>query len=347
LKALEVGGLCKSCRLTINESKNYNADIGTSTAKLQKVLSDKYPFSLILKGGGVKGIAFAGALEELNDHFFFNAFAGTSAGALAAVLLGAGYTSSELLENLSKKDFKDFKDARWAKKYINFTFRKWFYPGNSITVWLDDLLKRKIRKQQDIALSDLPKRTVLYASKAGRATFIFDSKGRNADYKASFAARCSMSIPYYFEPETVEGKRIFDGGIRNNFPIQRFLEDNRGNPFIGLYLIPSKTPKNLPIKKRLFRWLMKDTIASELLDIVVDGDEAELVDKYPNSIVKIDVHTIQTTDFDLTDKEKEFLELAGRVAALNFLKENYPDIDLDEDRIERLEKKVSQLKSEI
>jgi hypothetical protein len=36
--------------------------------------------ALIMKGGGVKGLAFAGAVRELQAHFQFQAFVGTSAG---------------------------------------------------------------------------------------------------------------------------------------------------------------------------------------------------------------------------------------------------------------------------
>ncbi|MBK9765155.1 MAG: hypothetical protein IPO87_17875 [Flavobacteriales bacterium] len=45
-----------------------------------------------------------------------------------------------------------------------------------------------------------------------------------------------MSIPYYFFPMQVDGANVYDGGLRNNFPLQRFVQDNKHKPFIGLYL---------------------------------------------------------------------------------------------------------------
>ena len=58
---------------------------------------------LALEGGGVKGVAFAGAaraLEEAGLLQRFEGFAGTSAGSQAAALLAAGFTASELEEAL-------------------------------------------------------------------------------------------------------------------------------------------------------------------------------------------------------------------------------------------------------
>lgn len=47
--------------------------------------------TIILSGGGAKGVAHVGALSQLWPYYSFNAFLGTSAGAIVAGLLGAGY----------------------------------------------------------------------------------------------------------------------------------------------------------------------------------------------------------------------------------------------------------------
>ena len=57
---------------------------------------EKTKCPLILKGGGIKGIAFVGALKELRAHYDFNWYAGTSAGAITAILLASGYTVGQL-----------------------------------------------------------------------------------------------------------------------------------------------------------------------------------------------------------------------------------------------------------
>lgn len=115
-----------------------------------------------------------------------------------------------------------------------------------------------------------------------------------------------MSIPFLFTPMSIDGRRVFDGGLRNNFPLKKFLDNFPGEPFIAVYL---GKPENQN----------KKLLASELLDIVVDGEERELVDKRANDVVIIDTSPIRTTDFRLTRDEKEFLLAVGKASALEFL----------------------------
>jgi NTE family protein len=61
---------------------------------------------LVFEGGGAKGMVFVGALEVLLDdgQRVAGRLLGTSAGAITAVTLAAGYTSAEMLEALSERD---------------------------------------------------------------------------------------------------------------------------------------------------------------------------------------------------------------------------------------------------
>ncbi|HEY5584990.1 MAG TPA: patatin-like phospholipase family protein [Ruminiclostridium sp.] len=65
--------------------------------------------NLVLSGGGIKGIAFVGAYEELEKNYKrFGNIAGVSAGAIVGALIGAGYTSKELMKILKELDFSKF-----------------------------------------------------------------------------------------------------------------------------------------------------------------------------------------------------------------------------------------------
>jgi len=60
---------------------------------------------LVFEGGGAKGAVFVGALDVLFGEYghTHGRLLGTSAGAITAVLLAAGYTVTEMLEALRRE----------------------------------------------------------------------------------------------------------------------------------------------------------------------------------------------------------------------------------------------------
>jgi NTE family protein len=62
-------------------------------------------FDLVFEGGGAKGMVFVGAYEEfVKRGHTFGRLLGTSAGAITAVLLAAGYSTEELQESLNEQE---------------------------------------------------------------------------------------------------------------------------------------------------------------------------------------------------------------------------------------------------
>ena len=62
-------------------------------------------YDLVFEGGGAKGMVFVGAMEEFfNRQHSAGRLLGTSAGAITAVLLAAGYTPAKMLEALNEKE---------------------------------------------------------------------------------------------------------------------------------------------------------------------------------------------------------------------------------------------------
>lgn len=330
--SLYSGQICQTCYDQLRP--RLNTEINNSIKQMLLLVSNQHPFSIVIKGGGVKGLAFAGALLELENYFSFDTFAGTSAGAIAAVLMGVGYKPSELLDILDKKDFKEFKDASILKAVINFIRTRGLYPGDEIEKWISQLLKRKLpEKLNDITMEDLPTHTIVYSSRIKDGTLIFDSKKQRKDTHVAFATRCSMSIPYFFTPKLVDGVRVYDGGARNNFPLKLFMETYPTKPVIGLYLI-NGTKKG-------------GVVIGELANIAMDGEEVPIVENNLDKVVVIDPRPIKTTDFNLTQKKKELLILSGRLGALKFIERNYTDIQFDKTRIKVLADQIEQLRKEI
>ncbi len=62
-------------------------------------------YDLVFEGGGAKGIVFVGAMQEFEEkRHVAGRLLGTSAGAITATLLAAGYTSQEMLEALREEE---------------------------------------------------------------------------------------------------------------------------------------------------------------------------------------------------------------------------------------------------
>ena len=317
-KSLE--DLVKRGNLWIEEIKEkYNSEAiysGVKDVLLQAIFKFKAESrisynALIMKGGGIKGVAYVGALEELVKHYTFNWFAGTSAGAITAILLGAGYTVDELNTILSKKNFNDFKDANQIKALFNFITKKGFFEANTFNEWIEELLATKLNSAVSVEMRDLAYRTTVYASRKDKSVQIFDShKADSQNTIAAFAARCSMSIPVFFTPQKIDGINIFDGGVKNNFPVDLILKDNEGTDFIGLYL------GNVTYKQK------KSSLLKDLFETWTESNEPDILRLYKEKIIIIDPSPISTLQFSLNSIEKEFLLESGRLAALNFLDKN-------------------------
>ena len=278
---------------------------GAATEERKAVTTAK---TLIMKGGGIKGLAFAGALIELERFYRFETYVGTSAGAIAAVLLAAGYSASDLRVALERKDFEEFRDGRLFKIPWNLLVHRGAHPGEVFRRWVKNLIGEKVPRLDRIPMSALPSRAVIYAAWRANGTLIFDSHGENSGSEADFAVRCSMSLPFVFFPQVHDGHRVFDGGLLNNFPVQIFLERNPGTDFLALYLGSSAAPEYRP-----------QSMLRDVFDILLGRDDLRVVNEFSDRTVVIDPSPIKTTDFSLSAEEKEFLILQGRASALAFL----------------------------
>ena len=276
---------------------------------------DQIPnLALIMKGGGIKGLAYVGALDLLRDEYDFSWFVGTSAGAITAILLAAGYTVEELQEILEEKNFNDFFDAKWYQYPTNLMFKWGVHPAKAFTDWLDILLAEKLGKRTEVTLGDIQTKTgnrvTVYASQQRKRALVFDST-KEPTTLAAHAARCSMSIPFVFTPAKQNGKLVFDGGVQNNFPIGKLREDHGEVPFISLFL---GTDSFEPIKE--------SSLLQVLRDIVLGQGEDEDVDKFRMQTVVIDPRPISTLDFELSKEEKEYLLATGQIGAVKHLLKN-------------------------
>ena len=74
------------------------------------------PRNLVFEGAGIRGIAYSGAIRQLEERNILQGIqrvGGTSAGAITALLLSIGYTSHEISDIINSTSFKKFNDGKF------------------------------------------------------------------------------------------------------------------------------------------------------------------------------------------------------------------------------------------
>jgi predicted acylesterase/phospholipase RssA len=298
--------------LVLRHLENVIAEVARALTEarehLGSLLVSMEPLTLILKGGGAKGIAHVGALHEVRKYFLCDRIVGTSAGAIVAVLVGAGFTDAELRDELFRVDFGLLARDSWWQCCLNLVIRGGLHSAKGLQTWLDIALAKKLKSPTQVLLRQLPLHTTVYACQGSDPAVTFDSRSDGSNFEpASYATRCSMSIPLYFTPESKSGAHIFDGGLRHNYPVELLLKDAPKTKFIGLYL-------GAPTFEG-----MKTGVPSAALDALLEAQDTAQLRKYGDRTIIIDTRPIGTLDLSLSEQEKTFLFLAGQVAAIDFL----------------------------
>ncbi|HYF76953.1 MAG TPA: patatin-like phospholipase family protein [Symbiobacteriaceae bacterium] len=280
----------------------------------------------VFKGGGVKGIALVGALTAAEERgWTWQAVAGTSAGAITAALVAAGYTAQELKPILFGLDFNKFKDGgRLA--ILNLLRKEGIYKGQYVIDWLDELLMNKTRKAAP-SFGDLEEQfgislRVVATDITNMRELVFPDDLTDygfvdpKSFPVAEAVRASMSIPYFFQPYVLKcpgGKTatLVDGGVLSNFPVSLFAPGAGGAqvPTLGYYLKAPDDKDALPTESL-------EQITHALITTILEGhDRDERMHQQYERSIDIPTGSVGTTDFDLTEAQKEWLFDSGYQAA--------------------------------
>lgn len=190
------------------------------------------PFrNLVFEGGGVKGIAYVGAMEVLEQRGVLENIkraGGTSAGAINAVLFASGFTNQETRDILGELNFNNFMDDEWG--YVRDAGRLiedyGWYKGKFFRHWIGNLLEEKLGNRHATfreLLLKTDKELYLYGTNLSTGYGEVYSPEHTPRMRVADAARISMSIPLFFRAIRNDRDDVFvDGGVLNNYPIKLF-----------------------------------------------------------------------------------------------------------------------------
>src|SRR5262245_40932757 len=226
----------------------------------------------VFRGGGVKGLALAGALVGMAEHptkpvtSWINV-AGASAGAIIASYLACNQDTPDVGEKmigiLEPKSLMSFQDFPFGSKVFGgiprLVFRQGMAPGNAFEQWVDRQLGGRTFDGMSPTGDWSDSRLKLIAADVTNHRLLvlpedlpsYSLPGKNtpidpATFPISRAARMSMSIPFFFQPveldylAALDGKPvpsiIVDGGTLSNFPVWLFDSPNPSRPTFGFTL---------------------------------------------------------------------------------------------------------------
>ena len=211
--------------------------------------------NLVFEGGGVRGIAYAGALNVLEKRGILQSIervGGTSVGSITALLLAVGYTASEMTTILTDLKIQQFNDGRWffVGGFHRLARHYGWYRGERFERWLETLIARKTGNP-NLTFTQLHQRKGgSYKDLYVTGTDLTDQKAvvfsheHTPDLPLKTAVRISMSVPLYFGAVFMDGQNrvvrkpkkgqtyhvLVDGGLTANYPIALFDVDGQPNP---------------------------------------------------------------------------------------------------------------------
>jgi NTE family protein len=313
---------------------------------------------VVLEGGGVKGLALAGAMQAFGEAgYTFARVGGTSAGALVGSVLAAlarrGEPASRLVDIAKTLDFRRFPDRGFPGRYLgplapvadglSVLFEDGAYQGDYLRHWLAGVLKDlgvetfvdlrtydpgddgsvQARYRLAVTATDLSRHRLIYLP------WQYGEYGLDPDeQRVVDAVRASASIPFFFEPVTLRGPQgvstLVDGAVVSNYPISMFDRDDGQParwPTLGVRLsTPDVSVPGAPVvpAERVHGPV---GLGAALIETAIEGCQAEHVTQPCNvaRTVAVDTSEIGATDFDVTAAQRDRLIASGHSAAAEFL----------------------------
>lgn len=210
----------------------------------QDTLKPTPKIGLVLSGGGAKGFAHVGVLKAIEEAGLqLDYIGGTSMGAAVGALYASGYTAQQVDSIIMDIDFTQVLTDKISRKYNSFFDKK-----NEDKYLLSIPIKKGFKLDFPIAisrgqntynmLSELyhPVNHITDFSKLPIPFFCIATNietGKPVEINSgslALAIRSSASLPTLLTPSKINSITLIDGGISNNFPVDKMRE--KGIDFI-------------------------------------------------------------------------------------------------------------------
>lgn len=203
--------------------------------------------NLVMEGGGIKGIAYGGALAELEERGVLRHItrvAGTSAGAIQASLFAIGYNAEEITEIINTTPIESFNDDGFIVKGSKRLLKKYgWFKGDAFLQKITELIALRtgnpnltFAQLHQLAKSHPFRDLYVTGANLSQQRVEIFSHETYPNMRVADAVRISMSIPLFYEAiwldkdgkvqeegtECTDCSLFVDGGLLMNYPVEIF-----------------------------------------------------------------------------------------------------------------------------
>ena len=285
-------------------------------------MPDKNYQNLALQGGGVWGVSYAGAIEELDSLGVLAGIrrvAGTSAGSLAGLLLALRYTGAEISRIIQGLDYAKFLDQGRLHRIVQqYGFYTGDYASELFYGWLQEKLGAEQATFADLrAAGGLDLR--VYATNLNTRHIFEFSYQKTKDVPVAAAVRASMAVPLFFTAVEINGQIFVDGGTVFDYPLVGFSQAEIGNT-LGLAFAQSSVVATEDQDDQDFAFHMPLQYIQRLVNVLqrVQSPVFALHDELQENTVLIDTAGVNSLNFKLTAADKQLLVDSGRKAVRGY-----------------------------
>jgi predicted acylesterase/phospholipase RssA len=268
--------------------------------------------NLCFSGGGVKGIAYVGIYKYLIENNMLGDLenlSGSSAGAVMCLFVLLKYSVKELEILVEKMNYTLLEDL--DIRGILYTYS--LHTGNKLEYILQKILSSK-GIDKNITFKQLYDKTGIglhiCTARLNDCSKVIFNHLNTPDIMVYKACKYSMNIPFLWASEQTHGVYYADGCLAENLPISMFpVEDTLG-------IMCHSDSKHCQIKD------IKDYMLKSIESCLkrADAFEIDAYTKIGYNIIRIDMCTVSSLDFDIDTCTKKSMIEEGYRSALKQLK---------------------------
>lgn len=286
------------------------------------------------EGGGMLGHCYTSVIEALDSwQIPITHHAGTSAGAITALLRCLQYSASEIQLIQSTTPWRKFAQYRPPALYRLIHSKGWF-PIDYAKSWIEERITtagftsnitfKELYQKTGHSLYVTATRYQQYLSGPVEcAPIIFSVETTPDSTPVALAVLASMAVPGFWPPVKIGDFYFCDGGVSANLPLMIF-KDQPPEKVLGIRIdshleieesLNPLSAKNISAVKPT----IKDLVLANFNMCRTISNQSHIPEEFWSRVIRIDVGSEPALDFRSNDERMERLRRAGVEALEKFV----------------------------